>query len=182
MKKLFVLAVCSILALGASAQIIRTTSSEFITATVPDAPKVENWHHSGIFIDAGIGAMADRWDNLNFGFDVGLGYRWHIAKGWSWEIFRLGVEVGAPYISDTFAALLTTGFRYESKKFKHGGLYVSGNFGMAIPTQFPGAAWDFGLGMKVTRNSSVGLFIRSFTSAETNASQLTAGLAYEYLF
>ena len=93
MKKIILVAICAIMSLGASAQIIRSTTSERTIIKKETPKKVESWNHSGFFFDTGIGVVAGDLDP-DFGWEFGMGYRWHIASGISWEIARLGYNTG----------------------------------------------------------------------------------------
>ncbi len=80
MRKFLFTLVIACLAFGAQAQIIQSTSSKSTIRVVPEEKKSEDWNHSSAFIETGIGVTAGDCVN-DFGWTVGIGYRWHIAQG-----------------------------------------------------------------------------------------------------
>lgn len=161
MKKFLIAAICGVLSLGASAQIIRSTSSERTVTVKQEAPKVESWNHSGWFFDTGIGVLVGDVDT-DFAWEFGMGYRWHISSGFSWEILRMGFNTGVSNFTDIFDLRFTTGLRYDTPRFdflKGRSLYADFVCGYGLVPEFEegGFVYEIGLGAKLTRNFSLGL-------------------------
>ncbi len=187
MKKLLIAAICGVLSLGASAQIIRSTSSERIV-TVKESPKPvnESWNHSGFFFNTGIGIMNDYWDETVAGWEFGLGYRWHISSGFSWEVIKLGFSTGLDYF-EGISARFTTGFRYDTPRIEALGkrpIYASVGLGANVLADegIGGLAYEIGAGMKITRGFSVGLFWQGATLTDYYNTSGMFGIKAEYLF
>lgn len=164
MKKFMMACLIACTALGASAQIIRSTTSEHTLVAKPQ-PTEKSWNHSGLFVNTGIGVLTGDADT-DFAWEVGWGYRWHIGAGISWEVFRLGFNTGVSHFKETINMRFTTGIRYDTPRFdflRNRSLFA--NFCLGYGGR-PGAenagrggfAWELGAGLKFTRNCSVSLF------------------------
>lgn len=178
MKKLFFLLIVSIIAFNAPAQIIRSTTSEVKKVHIEKPKPEKSWNHSGLFIDAGIGVLTG--DFSDFGIRVDWGYRWHIAGGFSWEVFRLEYCAGVSDFKTTSEINATTGFRYDSMRIPalaNKSLYASINLGYGgllsgeedyYDITSGGFTYDIGIGIKLNRKTSVGLFYQGLKNkAET---------------
>lgn len=162
MKKIILVAICAIMSLGASAQIIKSETSERTIVKVETPKKVESWNHSGFFFNTGIGVITGDCDT-DFGWEFGMGYRWHIASGISWEILRLGFNTGVSNFEELINIRLTTGIRYDSPRLdfmKGKSLYATFVCGGGVNPEYEstGFVYEVGAGVKLTRNCSVGLF------------------------
>ena len=166
MKKIFLAALAGVTAMAASGQIIRSDASERTFAPVkPAAPVVKSWNHSGLFVNTGIGLLTGDAD-ADFAWEAGWGYRWHIAAGVSWEVFRIGMNVGVSNFSETFDLRFTSGLRYDTPRFGFIGdrsfyaTFCLGYGGLigADAGGDGGFVYEVGAGIKLTRKCSVGLF------------------------
>lgn len=161
MKKLLIAAICGVLSLSASAQTIKSVSTERTITVKQEAPKVESWNHSGWFINTGIGVLAGDVDT-DFAWEFGTGYRWHIASGISWEIFRLGFNTGVSNFTEIFDLRFTSGLRYDTPRFdflKGKSLYANFVCGYGYVPEFEagGFVYEIGVGAKLSRHCSLGL-------------------------
>lgn len=163
MKKLLIAAICGVLSLGASAQIIRSTSSERIVTVKKETqkPVSESWNHSGWFFNTGIGVLAGDLDT-DFAWEVGTGYRLHIASGISWEVFRFGFNTGVSNFADILDMRFTTGIRYDTPRIKVlGNRPIYANFvcgyGFVPELEEGGFVYEIGLGAKLSKHCSLGL-------------------------
>ncbi len=168
MKKILLACLIAGTSLCGSAQIIRSTSSERTIAVKAEEPAIKSWNHSGLFINTGIGVLTGDADT-DFAWEFGWGYRWHITSGISWEIFRLGFNVGVSNFTDTWDLRFTTGVRYDTPRFdflKGRSLYAHFNLGyggrpLADESDGGGFVWEIGAGIKLNRKCSVGLFYQA---------------------
>lgn len=162
MKKFFLgcLIICT--SFVSNAQKLETITSER-TFTM-EAPKAPSWNHSGFFLNTGIGVLAGDDVDTDFGWEFGWGYRWHIASGVSWEVARLGFNVGVSNFKEMFDLRLTTGIRYDTPRFealKGKSAYANFCFGYGFlmdSGEHGGFAYEIGAGIKLSRKCSVGLF------------------------
>ena len=159
MKKFLFALVIACLAFGAQAQIIQSTSSKSTIRVVPEEKKSEDWNHSSAFIETGIGVTAGDCVN-DFGWTVGIGYRWHIAQGVYWDIIKMNFNTGASHFTDLLAIRFTSGVRYHSPRFIAGkALYANFDLGYDYATGVEGGgfAYEIGAGFVLNKHVSLGL-------------------------
>lgn len=118
---------------------------------------------SGIFGEFGLGvACGDI--NTDLGLSLGVGYRYHITGGLSWDMLKVAyyVPTATNDFGDGSSLRILTGVRYDSAPLL-AGLPLYANFGAGYQMNvsdfdyWHGFAYEFGLGVKPTGNVSVGL-------------------------
>lgn len=136
--------------------------------------KVPSWNHSGITAKVGIGGFTVSEDGFDgkAAYDIDLGYRWHIWKGISWQIFKVGFNSS---FEDRHNMTLrfTSGVRYDTPRFgwmKNRSFFVNCDLGYGFCPKVwkPSDNWDvdanggftyeIGAGVKLSRKLSVGVF------------------------
>lgn len=166
MKKIFIVCLLACIGLSGSAQIIKSTTSE--RTMTKKTVNNDSWHHSGLFVNTGIGVLSGDVES-DLGWEFGWGYRWHIASGFSWEVFRIGFNTGVSHFKDTFDLRFTTGFRYDTERFNFLGdrsMFANVCFGYGtLPLcEYDGCdieggfQYEIGLGIKLNRRTSLSLF------------------------
>ncbi|MBD5316671.1 MAG: hypothetical protein HDS11_03230 [Bacteroides sp.] len=123
----------------------------------------ENWSKSGLFVNATIGVGCGDLDS-DFGFSVGLGYRYHFGNGLSWDVAK--VTYSNPqttyYFDDANTMSFLTGVRYLSMPIL-AGKPLYGNFAVGYQMNISdfdswhGFAYEIGAGVALSRTISVGL-------------------------
>lgn len=199
MKKLLMACLVACTAFGTSAQIIRSTTSEQTLVTKQTVPTEKSWNHSGLFINTGVGVLTGDADT-DFAWELGWGYRWHVASGISWEVFRLGFNAGVSDFKETLNLRITTGLRYDTPRFDFlGNRSLFANFCLgyggrpaAEYTGSGGFAWELGVGFKFNRKCSVSLIyqansdndidIDDYYGYEYDLSWGMVGFKFEYQF
>lgn len=189
MKKFFLIAIMGLLTMSASAQIIRSTTSEVSLAA---KEKPSDWNHSGMIYDVALGFMSGDVEDAGLGLGLGLGYRWHIANGVSWEVLRLDANTGTSHFTELLYVRATTGIRYDSNRIQAlGGRSLFANFNagyglMTDYTDFKGFAYEIGAGIKLTRNTSISIIYQSngvkYSDWDYSANWGLVGLKAEYQF
>ena len=167
MKKIILFAIFAIMSLGASAQIIKSEAGErtIVQVETPETPKVvEPWNHSGLIWNIlGAGVVLGDVD-VDFGLEFGLGYRWHITHGVSWEVIRMNYNTAVSDWKDMQCLSFTSGFRYDSPRLsflKDYSLYGSYVMGVGVcDTGYKDMeyVWEIGAGVKVNPYTSLGLY------------------------
>lgn len=155
MKKLFVA-----FALICSAFAVSAQRAGDATAWNDKQADDSEFNHSGIFLNPGIGVVTGDCDT-GFGFSFNMGYRWHIASGFSWDIVKVGINTDVINFTDMLDARFMSGFRYNTPVlFSDKGLYVDFAVGyqfMTRDTALGGVAYEVGAGFNLTRTVSLGL-------------------------
>ncbi|MDE6160299.1 MAG: porin family protein, partial [Muribaculaceae bacterium] len=117
-------------------------------------------NHSGFFLNPTIGVEAGD-VSTDFGIDVTLGYRWHIANGFNWDILKIGANTGVSNFAELMTLRFLTGIRYNSAPVI-GDKSLYADFGMGYglmtdDTDFGGFVYEIGVGVNLTRKISLGL-------------------------
>lgn len=119
-----------------------------------------DFNHSGFFLNPTIGVTAGDVET-GFGVGVGLGYRWHIASGFNWDIVKAEAMTDVSNFTDALAVRFMSGIRYNSPVlFSDKGLYADFGIGyqfMTSDTDNSGVAYEIGVGLNLTRTVSLGL-------------------------
>lgn len=129
------------------------------------------WLHSGLTISAGPGMFnRGEWMIESYALTADLGYRLNVIKGFSWQVLRLSGAYGFNEGRKMIGAY--TGVRYDTPRIPflyNCSLYANADFGVVhektsiylatYETTTP-VSWDLGVGIKFSRNCSVGLSVR----------------------
>lgn len=117
-------------------------------------------NHSGFFLNPTIGVMTGDVDT-DFGIDITVGYRWHIASGFSWDILKIGANTGVSNFSDLMTLRFLSGIRYNSPEIiGDKSLYADFSLGYCLltdDTDLNGFAYEVGAGINLTKSISVGI-------------------------
>jgi opacity protein-like surface antigen len=155
MKKLFAIIAVALCVVTASAQ--RASDMGIFSNN-----EYEDWNHSAVFVETAIGAIVGDVDT-DFGWNVGLGYRWHISYGFCWDVLKLGINtIPSNFSKETLDWRVLSGFRYNSPRFIAGkSLYANVAFGYHIldggKDGKHGLAYEIGAGINLTRHLSLGI-------------------------
>lgn len=124
-------------------------------------------NHSGMFVNPAIGLQTGDCDD-DFAVSLQLGYRWHIASGFNWNIFEAGANTGVSNFTDMLDLRFLSGFRYNSPEIVAGrSLYVDVAFGYNYLTKIKegGFAYEVGAGVNLNRLVSLGLVWEGSTAS-----------------
>ncbi|MEZ3589791.1 MAG: outer membrane beta-barrel protein [Muribaculaceae bacterium] len=123
----------------------------------------ENWSHSGIFAEAGLGVACGDIDT-DLGFSVGVGYRYHFGNGFNWDVVKVSYYncFTTTACKEGSSMRFLTGFRYNSEPILAGKpLYGTFSAGYQLNVYdtdaWKGFAYEIGAGVMVTPNVSLGL-------------------------
>ncbi|MDE7472492.1 MAG: hypothetical protein K2M68_02790 [Muribaculaceae bacterium] len=116
-------------------------------------------NHSGFFLNPAIGLVTGDCED-DFGVSLQLGYRWHIASGFNWDIVKVGANTGVSNFTEMLDLRFLSGFRYNSHEILAGhSMYADVAFGYNFLTDVSegGFAYEVGVGVNLTRTLSLGL-------------------------
>ncbi len=117
-------------------------------------------NHSGFFLNPTLGVMVGDVDT-DFGIDITVGYRWHIASGFSWDILKIGANTGVSNFADLMTLRFLSGIRYNSPEIiADKSLYADFSLGYCLltdDTECNGFAYEIGAGINLTRTFSLGI-------------------------
>lgn len=145
----------------------------------------DNWNHSGLFVEGGLGIFTGSNYHIEnvLGVEINAGYRLHLTKGLCWDVAKVGSNLYCHSdIGRYSTGRIMTGLLYNTPRILAGkSLYVDALMGYQFclgETYFDGFAYEFGLGVKLTRNISVGVTYEAATDCEIGY----AGLRFSYQF
>lgn len=154
MKKVISIIFAAIMAFGISANAQHAGEFNF---------QESDWNHSGFFAEIGLGvACGDI--NTDMGLSVGLGYRYNLGNGFQWDILKAAYYV--PTVTTEFgdgsSMRFLTGIRYQSHpilgdKPLYGTFSAGYQMNVSDFDYWHGFAYEFGLGVLLSRNCSLGL-------------------------
>lgn len=155
MKKLFMLLMLAAMSAGISATAQRAGEYNLVHS--------DDWNHSGIFANVGLGVACGDVDT-DLGLSVGLGYRYHFGNGLNWDV--ISATYYSPMVTDDFedssSLRILTGIRYNSSPIL-AGKPLYGNFAAGYQMNLKdfdywhGFAYELGAGVLLSRTVSLGL-------------------------
>lgn len=127
-------------------------------------------NHSGMFVNAELSYFKLKTDYYSneegvMGANLDLGYRWHIWKGISWDIIKIGATsgFGSDFFKNNLTLRFVSGIHYNFPAFKSGqSMFIEGSAGGCwIPehrkTIDCGFAYGFCVGINFNRTMSLGI-------------------------
>lgn len=152
MKKFFLLAVCAMMSVIASAQLI--TSSR---VSVEDKP-------SNMWLDFGVGTYTGDVEDAGLGLDLGLRWTKMFGSSIGWDIFKINAQTGTSHFTEMLDLQLKTGARYVSPVL-FGNSTVFGavglGYGYFIDIEEGGFVWEISAGVNLTPRFLVGISYNS---------------------
>lgn len=150
MKKLFLTIVCALVCIGASAQLLTSTSV---------AVKKQK-SATSVWFDFGPGFYTGDVADTSLGIDLGLRVNHAFTDAISWDIIKIKAQSDVNNISEMLALQALTGVRYTSPVlFGNSSLYGAVGLGYSyfVDTEDGGFDWDVSVGINLSPRFSVGI-------------------------
>lgn len=171
MKKFLFLAICAMVSMTVSAQLV--TSSR---VSVEEKP-------SNIWLDFGVGAYTGDVSDTGLGVDLGLRWNKMFTESIGWDIFKIKAQTDISNFTELLALQATTGARYVSPVlFGNSSAFgaVGLGYGYFTDIEDGGFVWEVSAGINVSPRFLVGVSYNSSSVGDATLGYVSLRLGYNF--